>query len=179
MTCIVGLVHNGRVLIGADSAGVSGWDVSIRADRKVFLNSGFIMGFSSSFRMGQLLAVKLSPPRYHADTDLWRYMVGEFVEAARACLRAGGFSRVDNQVESGGDFLVGFRGRLFRVESDFQVGESVEGFDAIGAGQSYALGSLTETGHIDPGERVLRALRSAARFSLGVKGPFHVEELSA
>src|SRR5689334_11937895 len=122
MTCIVGVAHEGRVVIGADSAGVGGLDLMIRADRKVFRNGDFIMGFTSSFRMGQLLAVKLKPPRHHPGDDPWRYMVDEFVEAARSCLSNGGFAAKSNNVESGGQFLVGFKGRLFDIESDFQVG---------------------------------------------------------
>lgn len=51
MTCIVGLEHNGRVYIGADSAGVSGWDLTVRADKKVFRNGSFLFGFTDSFRM--------------------------------------------------------------------------------------------------------------------------------
>lgn len=32
MTCVVGLVAEGKVWMGADSAGVSGWDLRTRAD---------------------------------------------------------------------------------------------------------------------------------------------------
>lgn len=180
MTCIVGLAHEGRVIIGADSAGVAGLDMTVRADRKVFRNGNFIMGFTSSFRMGQLLAVKLSPPHYHPDVEPWRYMVDNFVEAARTTLRNGGFMSKHNDVEEGGHFLVGFRGRIFSIESDFQVGERVEGFDAAGCGAPFALGSLAETSGIyDPVERVRNALIVAERFSAGVRGPFHVEALTA
>lgn len=180
MTCIVGVADRGRVFIGADSAGVGGLDLSIRADRKVFRNGPFIMGFTSSFRMGQLLAVKLTPPRFHSEDDPWRYMVRDFIDAVRTCLSAGGFARKDNNVESGGVFLVGFRGRLFRIDNDFQVGERADNFDACGCGESYALGSLSETegeGY-DPERRVLSALQKAEHFSAGVRGPFHVEALA-
>jgi hypothetical protein len=51
MTCIVGLVDGGRVWLGGDSAGVSGWDLTVRADRKVFRNGPYVMGFTTSFRM--------------------------------------------------------------------------------------------------------------------------------
>jgi ATP-dependent protease HslVU (ClpYQ) peptidase subunit len=179
MTCIVGLAHEGRVYIGADSAGVGGLDMMVRADRKVFRNGAFIMGFTSSFRMGQLLWVKLSPPHRHPDVEVWRYMVGDFAEAVRTCLKTGGFTKTDNGVESGGNFLVGFEGRLFNIGGDFQVGERVDGFDAAGCGESYALGSLAETGGLAPRERVLRALAAAERFSAGVRGPFFIEELAA
>jgi ATP-dependent protease HslVU (ClpYQ) peptidase subunit len=178
MTCIVGVAHEGRVIIGGDSAGVGGYNLTIRADRKVFRTGPFIMGFTTSFRMGQLLAVKLVPPRWHPEDDPWRYMVGDFVDAVRACRSTGGFLKKDSSVESGGSFLVGFRGRLFNIEDDFQVGESECGFGATGCGESYALGSLAETTG-DPRKRVLRALAAAERFSAGVKGPFHIEDLAA
>src|SRR4051812_40219218 len=108
MTCIVGLAHEGKVFIGGDSAGVARYDLMVRADRKVFRNGDFIMGFTTSFRMGQLLAVKFKPPRYHPDEDVWHFMVDSFVEDARGCLASGGFAKKDNNVESGGTFLVGF-----------------------------------------------------------------------
>ena len=34
MTCIVGLVENGKVYMGADSAGGSGLNVRVRAERQ-------------------------------------------------------------------------------------------------------------------------------------------------
>jgi ATP-dependent protease HslVU (ClpYQ) peptidase subunit len=62
MTCIVGMVENGKVYIGGDSAGVSGFDYHIREDQKVFQNGDMIFGFTSSFRMGQLLQYSLKIP---------------------------------------------------------------------------------------------------------------------
>lgn len=45
MTCIVGLAVNGKTYIGGDSAGVGGYDLTIRRDAKVFTNGEFAMGF--------------------------------------------------------------------------------------------------------------------------------------
>ena len=42
MTCIVGLVEKGNVYIGGDSAGVGGYSLTVRADRKVFRNGDFV-----------------------------------------------------------------------------------------------------------------------------------------
>ena len=47
MTCIAGLVHEGKVYIGADSAGVSGYDKTIPVAPKVFRRGGFIVGYTS------------------------------------------------------------------------------------------------------------------------------------
>ena len=92
MTCIVGLVHEGVVYIGGDSAGVGGMSLTVRADEKVFQNGEFLMGFTTSFRMGQLLRYSLKPPRRHPDDEINQFMVVTFTNAVRECLKAGGWA---------------------------------------------------------------------------------------
>ena len=178
MTCIVGLAHEGKVYIGGDSAGVDGrWALTVRADQKVFRNGEFIMGFSTSFRMGQLLAYALNPPRRHPDDDVYSYMVGDFIDAVRECLKKGGYATKKDEVETGGSFLVGYSGRLFHVEASFQVGESCSGFNACGCGDLIALGAMHVTASASPKPRILAALSAAEQLSAGVRGPFHVEQI--
>jgi ATP-dependent protease HslVU (ClpYQ) peptidase subunit len=172
MTCIVGLVDAGRVVMGADSAGVGGMDIQNRKDVKVFTNGDFVIGCTTSFRMIQLLQYSLHAPKRHPDTDVMKFMVTDFIEAARKVFREGGFTSKKEEVESGGTFLVGHAGRLFRVDSDFQVGERADGFDSCGCGEAYALGSLACTDGMPSKDRVRRALEVAAHFSAGVRGPF-------
>ena len=119
MTCIAGVVHRGRVYIGGDSAGVGGYDLTVRRDVKVFRNGPFVLGFTSSFRMGQLLAHAFRPPPVPKKRGaLERYMVVDFVDALRATLKERGWARKESEQEVGGHFLVGVTGRLFHVESD-------------------------------------------------------------
>jgi len=184
MTCIVGLVDNGKVYMGGDSAGCAGFDLSIRADQKVFKNDDFIMGFTTSFRMGQLLRYDFSPPKYHTDVDIYKYMVTDFINEVRRCLKNGGYASKKDEEESAGTFLVGFKGQLFRICNDYQVGQNILPFDACGCGQSYALGSLHSTNEtwggfpkIDPQTRIEMALHTAQQFSAGVREPFHIEIL--
>jgi ATP-dependent protease HslVU (ClpYQ) peptidase subunit len=175
MTCIVGVKHKGKVYLGGDSAGVSeGMDVTVRNDKKVFRNGSFIMGFTSSFRMGQVLAYKMIPPDMKAGQDLMEYMVCDFVDAARDCMKAAGYTKISDNQEEGGTFLVGFGARLFMIDCDFQVGESIDGIEAIGCGGPFALGSLYSTKGKDPKKRVVEALRAAENFSGGVRAPFTV-----
>ena len=174
MTCIVGLVtEDGTVWMGGDSAGVAGWSLEVRADHKVFARDGFAFGFTTSFRMGQLINYALTIPERHADEDLHAWMATTFVGALRECLFTGGFSRRKDEVETGGTFLVGHAGRLFTVGDSFQVGESVHGFTATGCGQDVALGYLWERAG-KPEMLVRGALGAAEQFSAGVRGPFHV-----
>lgn len=177
MTCIVGLVENGKVYVGGDSAGVAGYSLTVRADRKVFRNGDFVMGFRSSFRMGQLLAQSFTPPRRHHDVDVYKFMVTEFVNSVRDCLKTGGYASKKEEVESGGTFLVGYAGRLFKIEDDYQVGEPVDGFDACGCGDQIALGALFASPSLKPQARLQLSLDAAERFSAGVRGPFHFEAI--
>jgi ATP-dependent protease HslVU (ClpYQ) peptidase subunit len=174
MTCIAGLRQGGKVYVGGDSAGISGWDVTIRADPKVFVTGAYAMGFTTSFRLGQLLQFRLKlpePPR--SPRRLYPFMVNEFVEAARECLKTGGVATREKEAEQGGTFIVGVRGRIFIVESDYQVVEPSAPFAAIGSGAPYALGALA-TSKGGPAARVRQALAVAERFCAGVRAPFRI-----
>jgi hypothetical protein len=177
VTCIVGVVQDGVVHIGGDSAGVDErYALTVRADCKVFRNGPFIMGFTSSFRMGQLLAHALKPPKRHPDEDVYAFMVTDFINAVRDCLKSGGYAEKHHEAEIGGTFLVGYEGRLFNIGPDYQVGEPVNGFDACGCGDLIAIGVLhaLKDREPDPGVRVLEALKAAEQSSAGVRAPFHV-----
>ena len=175
MTCIIGVVNDGKVYIGGDSAATAGLSLILRADEKVFINDRFVMGFTTSFRMGQILRYKFSPPKPHKNEDLMEYMVTDFIDALRSCLKSAGYAQKNNEEESGGTFLVGVGGRLFSVEDDYQVGETMCGYHAVGCGHDLAKGALHVTPKADPKPRILAALEAAAFHSAGVSGPFIVK----
>ncbi len=177
MTCIVGLVEGKKVYIGGDSAGVGGYSLTVRADAKVFTNGAFLFGFTSSFRMGQLLRYAFTPPKHDSDLGDYQYLATVFVKAVRDCLKEGGFAKKENETERGGTFLLGYRGHLYKIEDDYQVGESTDGYDACGCGQDVALGAMFATEGQAADKRIKTALRAAERFSAGVRGPFVVEVL--
>lgn len=178
MTCIAGLVHGGKVYIGGDSAGVGGWSLSVRADEKVFMNGDFLFGFTSSFRMGQVLRHAFTPPKRHPDKDVMSFMVTDFVNAVRNTFKEAGVASKSNEVESCGTFLVGYMGRLFSIQDDYQVGEAACGYDAVGCGQDIALGSLYATADmVDQKARIGRALHAAEAHSAGVRGPFLIKSI--
>ena len=176
MTAIAGLVHEGKVYIGGDSAGVAGLDLHLRADPKVFTVGEFVIGYTSSFRMGQLLRFAFTPPFHKPDVDAYRYMVTEWVDAVRQCFKNGGYATTKDGAEVGGTFLVGYRGRLFFIGNDYQVGEVADGFSAVGCGDNQCLGALyaTKDAKMKPEARIELALSAAERFSAGVRGPFVV-----
>jgi ATP-dependent protease HslVU (ClpYQ) peptidase subunit len=174
LTCIVGIKDKGNIYIGGDSAGVDATlSVRIRTDEKVFVNGKFIIGFTTSFRMGQLLRYKFRPPKQKPNQNDMKYMVTSFVDAIIDCFNANGFgSTASDYDHKGGNFLVGYKGTLYNIAEDFQVGISSDLYDAVGCGRDIAIGALYATQGKKPEDRINIALNAAARFSGGVEPPF-------
>lgn len=184
VTCIVGLEHNNTVYIGGDSAGVEAYSLAIcgRADEKVFINDTgeFIMGFCGSFRIGQLLRYALTVPEQSQRKDDMAYMVTDFIDAVRAMQKDKGSMKKENELEEhDAAFLVGYRGKLYVVESDFQVGRPIENYAAVGCGAPIALGAMfaTRNSNLSPENRIELALSAAAEYNAGVRAPFLVLKL--
>lgn len=176
MTCIVAMVRNGHVYMGADSAGVADYTIRHRKDSKLFINGELLFGFTSSFRFGQILQYHFSQPKHHTEVSVDRYMVTCLIPAVREELKNHGYTKVESNTEKGGQCLIGYRGRLFLMDPDFQIGETYDGFDAVGCGHDLAMGSLNSTLEIRPKAHptfhLELALRAASKYSAGVAGPF-------
>jgi ATP-dependent protease HslVU (ClpYQ) peptidase subunit len=174
VTCIIGVTDGQKVTIGGDSAGVGGTGLTIRSDRKVWKGGGWAWGFTTSFRMGQILRYSFTPPPV-AKGSLERYMTTSFVDGVRQALKDGGWATTTNGNDAGGTFLVGHEGRLFAIHSDFQVEEAVDGILACGCGDDLALGAMYALpSNWSAQRKVRRSLEVAAHLSSGVAGPFHV-----
>ena len=189
MTCIVGMLNpqDGNVMIGGDSAAVSGINIRVEKQPKVFKNGEFIFGCTTSFRMIQLLKFQFQPPiiensvqgfatmAKQTPVDIYAYMCTKFVDELRNCFKAGGILDSKNGIENGGTFLVGYKDRLFRINSDFCVMETLDGFDSVGCGGQYALGAMKQLDgtELSVQEKLAHALETAAHFSGGVVEPFH------
>ena len=182
MTCVIGYVdkQSNSIWMGADSAGTNGsWSQRIRLDQKVFIRDEMIFGFTSSFRMGQLLRYKLVIPERKENEGDFRYLAGAFMDSVIECLKDNNFATIKDNEISGGFFLLGYRGHLYQIESDFQIGLGEDLYDAVGCGEEYALGHLkaTEKLKIPIKKKIQQALECSAYYSAGVAEPFIIEEL--
>ena len=175
MTCIVGLVEQGVVYLGADSLGCAEWNSRVLAMEtpKVFRRGPFLFGVTGSLRWGQLLQYKLVIPGQDETPDM-AYMVGTVLDAIRQCLKENGFAQIENSQETGGVCLIGYKGKLYSVDDDYGVLVTVDDFAALGCGDMPALGALMALTGMEPRERLMRALEISAYFSAGVGGPFHI-----
>lgn len=183
MTCIVGYIdkQNKMMYMGGDSAGVGDLSLRIRKDEKVFKKDEMLIGYTSSFRMGQLLRYKLEIPKCILN-NIYEYMCTDFIDAVRKCLKENGYLSIKENNERIGTFLVAFKGKLFYIEDDLQVGEVAYNFNSCGCGEDYAMASLRTLDNYsekvyDGLELVTTALKVAQDFSGGVREPFIIESL--
>lgn len=179
MTCIAGLVHEGSVYLGGDSATstrIAGSSVVIKANPKVFCVGPFVIGVAGQPRVGQLLHFAfMPPPQDLEDPDCYRYMVTSFVDAMRQTLKAGGLAeRVNEHEHFESQLLVGYRGCLFQIGGTYSVTMAQDHFDAIGSGGEAARGALFASSGKDPLTRMRLALEAAEQFQTGVRCPFSV-----
>ncbi len=143
MTCIVGLVRDGHVYLGGDSASINDdRSITIVKNPKVFRKGEFVMGYTSSWRMGQLIQYHFTPPERALQQDVMEYMVTNFIDGIRRLFKEGGWAKIESNQEQGGSFLVGYQGRLFTIHADYQVAETANPYDAVGCGSNSALGAL-------------------------------------
>jgi len=177
MTCIIGIEHEGDVYIAVDSMSSNGHNSDVILHKKVFRVGPFLIGYTTSFRMGQILEHSLLVREQTTEESDYHYMVVAFVEAVRTALKEFGFTTIDNNNETGGDFIVGYKDAIYAIESDFQVNRSARGIKTCGAGESYALAAMMALQDLPIKKRLREALTIASELSVFVTKPFYIEKL--
>lgn len=177
MTCIVAYKEGGEVHIGGDSAATdSNYCSDVRTDRKVFSTEDgrFLIGFTSSFRMGQILQYKLTVPEHKAGVSDHGFMCTTFVDAVRQLFTDNGVNKTENGVEECGTFIVIYNSQIFIIEEDFQVCQNSESYAAVGSGSTLALGAFhaMKNENMRAEEKVVRALKAATHHNCTVRQPY-------
>jgi len=136
MTVIVGLEYDGSVLMGGDIQG-TGWNNKvIHTQPKVFKKNGVMFGFTSSYRFGQVLEHELPDPVVPEDpTQVYRWLITVLVPNIHAALKSA-------DADKCGNALIGLKGQLWELQTDYSVLRSTRGFAAVGSGAEYAMGSV-------------------------------------
>ena len=184
MTLIIGLIGKKHNLMGCDSASASNGFIHTNKFSKVFTKGLFTIGYATSFRMGQLLEHHLPEniddfSSYQkapaiAFLDAYDLMVRYFVPEIRSIFSEHGYTRIDNNVETGGCFLVICSGCLFVVQDDFSVLEPSDDFYCIGSGSKYADGTMLALKKSGDVTRVKKSLKIGGKFTPSVCGPYQI-----
>jgi ATP-dependent protease HslVU (ClpYQ) peptidase subunit len=185
MTCIVGVVNGDVITIGGDSAASDDHAWFVSKKEKVFTLSNeygdeALIGYTTSYRMADLLRYQCELPHIH-DKELMQYMVEDFVEEIREKFKEHGYSKIEDSQESGGNFLVGIRDRLFIVYDDFQVNECAENYFCVGCGEQFAMGAMhvLKDSNLSTKERIFKSLEASSKFSNGVSPPFLIKHIDS
>lgn len=193
MTCIVGLIAKGTVWIGADSlsGNVNDYSIGLVRNPKIVRqsikskkhgNADVLIGYTSSWRMGNLFAQMEFP--HPKGKDAFRYLVEDFVPILRQEFSKSGFLEVRDSVERGGTFLIAINNRLFQIQNDFAVLEPLSVYDACGSGGAYALGAFNAicsshfSSELTPRQICLAALEAASHHSAYVSSPYEFQSLN-
>jgi ATP-dependent protease HslVU (ClpYQ) peptidase subunit len=176
MTCIVAVKDSGKVYMGADSLGSNYHSKSVRIDEKIFKKGKMLFGFTSSFRMGQILNYSFNPPKHDPKLNDMEYLVDQFVPELIKTYEKNKWLKTEASVVSGGVFLLAYNGEIYKIESDFQVNHTFDNYNACGSGADAALGSLftTEKYRISPKDRINHAIEAASHHIASVGGPIHI-----
>lgn len=178
MTCIVGVVSDsGQVVLAGDSSSVEADSIRVVRAPKVFqLGLEFVFGFAGSFRIGQILQYGFIPPLQKAGQDDMEYLVTDFCDALRLTLEdRGAIIGRNGTDEMEADLLIGYRGRLYQVDGDFQFTEHKHNYAAIGSGSEVAVGALAASARVRSAtKRAKMALEASALHCVGVCPPFHL-----
>ena len=185
MTIIIGYIdeENRMMHMFGDTQGTDGsFNKTVRHDDKVFQKGDMLFGFTSSYRMGQLLKYKLKIPQHltltMSDSE---YMYTLFIDAVIELFEKNGFQKKENEVKEGGEFLVAYRGTLYRVHCDYQIEVSVDNFHTCGCGREYAIGALNVlVSHKKKNQTInsicTESIETAIKYSAGCGG--HITNVS-
>jgi ATP-dependent protease HslVU (ClpYQ) peptidase subunit len=180
MTCVVAVKANGKVWFGYDSCIHNGYSLeTLTNPPKAFVTGeqGVIIGSSGTIRVLQVLYYKLALPiqlEGQSDDD---YIADTVVDCIRETLKANGAVEIENSKETlENNLLIGFNGELYYVGGDFGTSQVAVEYRAIGSGRDYAIGALDmlSSTKLEPKDRIMRALRSAAKNDPYVRKPFFV-----
>jgi ATP-dependent protease HslVU (ClpYQ) peptidase subunit len=160
MTCIAGIMKEGKVYL-AGERGASEGNYIVPIDKpKIWKSGPYIFGFAGTFD-GQLIQYNFVPPTPEGNAD--KFMHGKFLKSI------GG-------KESELSLLIGLKGKLYEHDAaDLTLVSYERDFIAIGSGADYAMGSLYSTqSHKDPKRRLTLALNAAVTYSTSCIGPIDI-----
>ena len=165
MSVVAGLVHAGRIYLGADSAVVRGDEIETVVRPKVRRRSGMLIG-----ACGDMPAVTTI-----LDTLLLPYYPGGPLDEWLATILAP--SIAEHTKKEDYSLMVGVAGRLAVIDSDGTCVVHAQNYAAIGTGGPYALGALCSWRRFGPRLRVRRAVEAAIAHCSSVRGPTRVLSL--
>lgn len=177
MTCIIAYIDElGNAHMVGDSGGtnVSQHSRTDLSTSKIFKKGDMLVGFTTSFRMGQLLQYCLKLPERKEDLSDYEYLITQFVPALFEMYENGKYAK--DPEKKGGNFLIAWNGEIYEVTAEYSVLWMDSMFGSVGSGYNYALPvmdmmSKMELFDIDDIEKQLKSvLNTVSKYNITVSG---------
>lgn len=143
MTVIVAIKTTDGVVMAGDLLASNGWTKGIVATDKVFSNGEFLMGYTSSFRMGQLLQYNFCAPERPEGLSDDQYLHTRVIPTIQNLFRSNGYGGSEKDGDKGGTFLLAYRGEIYTMQNDFSLLKYDDPVVAVGCGDVAAVGYAT------------------------------------
>lgn len=195
MTCIIGCELDGEVYMGGDSGAVDDYATTAMTEEKVYQihcqenKSQFLIGYEGSFRMGQVVRYQFHPPEHFKEISDMKYLTTKFIDELIECLETNRVLTKDLEERIETDrMLLGYKGKLYTIDSDFNILRNRLGFDTIGSGFELARGAMltydklnkgikTKKNHMSPEDRIINSLETVGEMCSSVCAPYYVKKL--
>jgi len=174
MSCVAGIVEDGKIWMGGDSAGTTDDGLQYSCLRsKVFHNGEVLIGSVGDGRVQDLFENHEMP-----DIPLGLGAIWHVVTWMEVILASEQPAKEGSKLAPG--CMVGVRGELFVVSENYNYVQPRQGYWAIGSAGEIALGSLyatAEDGDMSIEDRIEMALAASAEFHSTVRAPFTILSL--
>lgn len=178
MTCIVSYKSKGKVYIGGDSAESAGNFIAVRADKKVFKIKNILIGYAGSFRCAQLVKFSFVPPSHPKTMSSHAYMCSLFIPELQKVFEKHNIFPSDDKTVSELQLLIGYKGEVYLMDFDFNIGIPSDCYSSIGASNEVALGAMfvlnSQQNNLSPEEMITVALEASVKFTTSVKPPYTI-----
>ncbi|EHU8781235.1 hypothetical protein N0S44_000473 [Escherichia coli] len=157
MTCIIAHTDGVTSFIAGDKMGSDGFTKSIQTEPKVFEKefvkiSGddgltrtkdvMTIGFTTSFRMGQLLTYNLNLPDQNSNETFLQYLVLKVIPLIRQMFKDEWGARDTTQDVGGGQFIILHNHTIYEIQEDFSVLQSKSRVASVGSGTYHAIAAM-------------------------------------
>lgn len=190
MTCIIGMIDNGKAYMGADRR-ISFGNIkrTMPTYGKIIERSGLLIGTTGYLKFNNLIRYDLlfnAQPKDMPD-DVYVYKV--IVEEIRKTAKDNGYMSIHDNEEKLPEMesLLIYNNKIYTVFGDLSICETEHKFWATGSGGDLAIGALSvlensldsEEFTYPPEYKIIKALEIAAKYDNSVGAPFDVHELGS
>lgn len=176
MTTIAALTHDGQVYMASDSCAIDYSRAYQLNEPKILKIGPLLIGLSGYLLDHDLIRYGWTAPTQGRDEDDDRYVRWTVARSLRDFIRNQRHLDTSRGHENAGwGCLIGLRGRLYALDSDFTITPLAEPYGATGSGGSYAMGVLHALAHTNstlaPRERLDLAVQAACTLDPYTRAP--------